>query len=201
MGDRTARAGTDRRPAHLNRTGLVLVGALMVAAGGAGLARGAGAFGGDRAGGLVFSGTVRRYAADHGWFWPAVAAAVIVLALLGLAWLLAQGRTGRLPGLAVEPDPSGGRTRVSAKAVTDALEAEVAEYPGVRTARARLIGSSRRPELRLNVTYLRRADPAELRRRIEDEGMPRLATALGRPSIPAVVRLRLVKGDRAETLL
>jgi hypothetical protein len=191
----------NRRPAHLNRTGLVLVGAVMIAAGGAGLARGAGAFGHDRATGRVFSGTVRRYAADHGWFWPAVAAAVIILALLGLAWLLAQGRTGRLPGLAMEPDPSGGRTRLSGKAVTDALESEIGEYPGVRTARARLIGSSRRPELRLNVAYMRRADPAELRRRIEEEGMPRLAAALGRESVPAVVRLRLVKGDRAETLL
>ncbi|QKG25488.1 alkaline shock response membrane anchor protein AmaP [Actinomadura verrucosospora] len=194
-------ARTTRRPAQLNRTGLVLVGALMVAVGGAGLARGAGVFGESRATGRVFSGAVRRYAAGHGWFWPAVAAAVIVLALLGLAWLLAQGRTGRLPGLAMEPDSAGGRTRLSGRAVTDALEAEVGEYPGVRTARARLVGSSRRPELRLNVAYLRRADPAELRRRIEEEAMPRLSAALGRESVPAVVRLRLVQGDRAETLL
>ncbi|MDL4821959.1 alkaline shock response membrane anchor protein AmaP [Actinomadura opuntiae] len=191
----------NRRPAHLNRTGLVVVGALMVAAGGVGFARGLGVFGDGRATGPVFSATVRRYAADHGWFWPAVAAALIVLALLGLAWLLAQGRSGRLPGLAMEPDPSGGRTRLSGRAVTDALESEVREYPGVRTVRARLLGSSRRPELRLNVAYGRRADPADLRRRIEEEGMPRLAAALGREAVPAVVRLRLVSGDRAETVL
>ncbi|MFF0521994.1 alkaline shock response membrane anchor protein AmaP [Actinomadura nitritigenes] len=191
----------NRGPAHLNRTGLVLVGTLMVAVGGAGLARGAGVFGHGRATGPVFSGTVRRYAADHDWFWPAVAAVVIVLALLGLAWLFAQGRPGRLPGLAMEPNAAGGRTRLSGKAVTDALESEVGEYPGVRTVRARLIGSSRRPELRLNVAYGRRADPAELRSRIEEEGMPRLAAALGRESVPAVVRLRLVKGERADTLL
>lgn len=191
----------NRWPAPLNRTGLVLVGAVMAAAGGAGLARSAGVFGHDRATGRVFSGDVRRYAADHDWFWPAIAAAVIVLALLGLAWLFAQGRPGRLPGLAMEPDAAGGRTRLSGKAVTDALEAEVGEYPGVRTARARLIGSSRRPELRLSVAYGRRADPAELRSRIEEEGMPRMAAALGRESVPAVVRLRLVKGHRADTLL
>ncbi|MGI5322938.1 alkaline shock response membrane anchor protein AmaP [Actinomadura nitritigenes] len=191
----------NRGPAHLNRTGLVLVGAVMIAVGGAGLARGAGAFGHGRSTGPVLSGAVRRYAADHDWFWPAVAAAVIVLALLGLAWLFAQGRPGRLPGLAMEPDAAGGRTRLSGKAVTDALESEVGEYVGVRTVRARLIGSSRRPELRLNVAYGQRADPAELRSRIEEEGMPRLAAALGRESVPAVVRLRLVKGDRADTLL
>jgi hypothetical protein len=191
----------NRGPAHLNRTGLILTGVIMFAVGGAGLARGAGAFGDDRATGRVFSGAVRRYAADNDWFWPAIAAAVIVLALLGLAWLLAQRRPGRLPGLALEPDAAGGRTRVSGKAVTDALESEVGEYLGVRSARARLIGSSRRPELRLNVAYGQRADPAELRRRIEEEGMPRLAGALGRESVPAVVRLRLVKGDRADTLL
>ncbi|WP_165967003.1 alkaline shock response membrane anchor protein AmaP [Actinomadura sp. 7K507] len=191
----------DRRPAHLNRTGLALAGAVLAAAGGAGLARGLGAFGDGRASAPVLTGGARGFAEDNGWFWPAVAAAVVVLALLGLAWLLAQARTGRLPGLALEPDAEVGTTRLSAKAVADAVEADIGEYPGVRKVRARLIGSSRRPELRLSIAYGQHADPAELRRRVQDEAVPRLRAALERDSLPTVVRLRLVPGDRTPTVI
>ncbi|MFI0367683.1 alkaline shock response membrane anchor protein AmaP [Actinomadura sp. 1N219] len=191
----------DRRPAHLNRTGLTLLGAVLAAAGGAGLARGLGAFGDGRASAPVLSGEVRRFADERGWFWPALAAAAVVLALLGLAWLLAQGRSGKMAGLALEPDADAGGTRLSAKAVTGAIEDEIGEYPGVRKARARLIGSSRRPELRLNVAYGQRADAAELRRRIEEESVPRLCAALERDSVPTVVRLRLVRKEQPPTVV
>ncbi|MFI0479271.1 alkaline shock response membrane anchor protein AmaP [Actinomadura sp. 9N215] len=191
----------DRRPAHLNRTGLTLLGAVMAVAGGAGFARGLGAFGDGRASSPVLTGEARRFADGHGWFWPAVAAAAVVLALLGLAWLVAQGRSGKLAGLAMEPDADAGATRLSAKAVTGALEDEIGEYPGVRKVRARLIGSSSRPELRLKVAYGRGADAADLRRRIEDEGVPRLCAALERDSVPTVVRLRLVPGEQPPTVV
>ncbi|MEU8802835.1 alkaline shock response membrane anchor protein AmaP [Spirillospora sp. NPDC048819] len=191
----------DRRPARINRTGLTLLGAVLAAAGGAGLARGLGAFGDGRASSPVLTGGARRFAEDNAWFWPAVAAAAVVLALLGLAWLLAQGRTGKLPGLALEPDAEAGTTRLSAKALAGALEAEIGEYPGVRKVRARLVGSSRRPELRLNVAYERLADPAELRRRVQDEAVPHLRAALERDSVPTVVRLRLVPGEQSPTVI
>ncbi|MGP4022218.1 alkaline shock response membrane anchor protein AmaP [Actinomadura sp. 3N407] len=191
----------DRRPAHINRTGLTLLGAVLAAGGGAGLARGLGVFGDGRASAPVLTDQARSFADDNGWFWPAVAAAAVVLALLGLAWLLAQARTGRLPGLALEPDAEAGTTRLSAKAVTGALEAEVGEYPGVRKVRARLIGSSKRPELWLNVAYGQLADPAELRRRVQDEAVPRLRAALERDSVPTVVRLRLVPGEQSPTVI
>ncbi|WUI01062.1 alkaline shock response membrane anchor protein AmaP [Spirillospora sp. NBC_00431] len=190
----------DRRSAHLNRTGLALLGAVLAGAGGAGLARGLGAFGDERASGPVLTGEVRRFAAEHTWFWPAVAAAAVVLALLGLAWLLAQGRSGKLTGLALEPDTGTGATRLSAKAVTDALEHEIGTYPGVLRARARLVGSSAHPELRLNVEYGHPAEPADLRRRIEDEGVPRLCTALERDSVPTMVRLRLAPKEQPLTV-
>lgn len=190
----------DRRPAHLNRTGLILSGVVLTAAGGAGLARGLGAFGDGRASAPVLTAGARRFAEDNAWFWPAVAAAAVVLALLGLAWLLAQGRTGRLPGLALEPDAGAGTTRLSAKAIAGALEAEIGEYPGVQNVRARLLGSSRAPELWLNIAYGRDADPAELRGRVQDEAVPRLRAALERDSVPTVVRLRLVSGERAPTV-
>ncbi|WP_067452833.1 alkaline shock response membrane anchor protein AmaP [Actinomadura macra] len=182
----------DRRPAHLNRTGLILLGLLLAIPGAAALARGLGAFGDGRASSPVLSTRVHDYVNDQSWFWPAVAVASVVLALLGLAWLLAQGRSSRLPALTLEPKGGDGTTHLPAKAVTDALEAEIEEYPGVRSARARLLGTSRNPKLRLNVAYSRRADLSELRQRIADEALRRLCLALEREEVPAVVRLRLV---------
>lgn len=189
----------DRHPAQANRTGLILLGVVLLGVGGVGLARGAGLFGDETT--QVFSSDVRSFADDNAWFWPVIAAAAVVLALLGLLWLIAQIRTHRVPELAMEPDPDGGRTRLSAKAVTGALQNEIEDYPGVRRVRARLLGSSRNPELRLNVTYGQRADPAELRRRIQDEGVPRLCAALERDSVPTVVRLRLVPKEEPTTVV
>ncbi|QFG24347.1 alkaline shock response membrane anchor protein AmaP [Actinomadura sp. WMMB 499] len=189
----------DRHPARTNRTGLIALGVVLLGAGGVGLARGAGLFGDETA--RVLSPGVRAFAEDNAWFWPVIAAAAVLLALLGLLWLIGQLRTHRVPALSMEPDPHDGKTRLSAKAVTGALEREIEEYPGVRRVRARLLGSSRRPELRLNVTYGQRADPAELRRRIQEEGVPRLCAALERETVPTVVRLRLVPREEPTTVV
>ncbi|GGT95749.1 alkaline shock response membrane anchor protein AmaP [Actinomadura citrea] len=191
----------DRRLAHINRTGLILLGVVLAVAGGAGFARGVGAFGDARASAPVLTGQARRFADDHGWFWPAVAAVAVVLALLGLAWMLAQLRTRRARGLALEPDAEAGTTRVEAKAITGALETEIGDYPGVRKVRALLIGSSKGAGLRLSIAYEQDSDPAELRRRIQDEAMPRLCAALERESIPTVVRLRPTPGERTATVI
>ncbi|MEO3828276.1 alkaline shock response membrane anchor protein AmaP [Actinomadura sp. B10D3] len=190
----------DRRPAHVNRTGLLLLGIVLAAAGGGGLARGLGAFGDARASAPVL-GEARRFSNEHGWFWPAVAAAAVVMVLLGVAWLLQHVRSGRLRGLALEPDVEAGTTRVEARAIAGALEAEIGEYPGVHKVRAGLIGSSKRSELHLNIAYGQDADPAELRRRIQDEAIPRLCTALERGSIPTVVRLRPLPRKQPATVI
>ncbi|XVQ10146.1 alkaline shock response membrane anchor protein AmaP [Spirillospora sp. CA-255316] len=188
----------DRHASRLNHVCLALLGLVLLAAGVLGLARGLGAFGRDAAADPLITDAMRRYAAGQGWFWPVVAGAGAMLAVLGLAWLLAQARSERLPGLALEPDPSKGATRVSERAVTAALEEEIGEYPGVRGVRAHLLGSSARPRLTLNVAYGGQADLDALRRRIREEAVPRLRVALERDSLPAVVKLRLLseEGER-----
>ncbi|MFB4319730.1 alkaline shock response membrane anchor protein AmaP [Actinomadura sp. 21ATH] len=188
----------DRHASRLNHVGLTLLGLVLLAAGAAGLARGLGAFGTRAAADPLITERMRSFAGDQGWFWPAVAATGVVLALLGLAWLLAQARSERLPGLALNPGGAGGSTRLSGKAVTAALEDEIGDYPGVQGVRARLLGSSARPRLRLHVAYRRGTDLAELRDRIDREGVTRLRAALERDTMPAAVRLRPAAGKKAK---
>ncbi|GAA2434614.1 hypothetical protein GCM10010191_56390 [Actinomadura vinacea] len=190
----------DRHASRANHVGLTLVGLILLAAGAIALARGLGAFGRAAAADPLITDAMRRYAHDQGWFWPAVAAAGVLLALLGVAWLLAQARSERLPGLALEPDPSGGATRVSGKAVAATLEEEIAEYPGVRGVQVRLVGTSARPRVHLSVAYGENADLDELRRRIGGEAVGRLRNALELGPLPAVVRLRLLSGPEKRTV-
>ncbi|WP_018655820.1 alkaline shock response membrane anchor protein AmaP [Actinomadura flavalba] len=184
----------DRHAARLNRTALTLLGLVLLLAGLAGLALGLGLFGAGRADEAVLSDATRRFASGNAWYWYAVAAGAVVLALLGLGWLIAQGRRDKVSDLALEPDPGNGTTKLSAKAVTNALEDEIEEYPGVRGAGARLGGSSARPKLFINVAYARDADLAGLRRRVTGDALAHVRTALDRDSLPAVVRLKLVTG-------
>lgn len=190
----------DRRAARINRTGLTLVGLLLLAGGGAALARALGTWGSGSAADPLLADSLRRYPDGQSWFWPAVAAGAVVVTLLGLAWLFAQGRTEKLPGLSLEPDRSEGSTRVASRAVTEAIEADVNALPGVRKARARLLGSQRHPRLMLTMTYGTRADLAALRGHIADEAVTRLRTALEVDSLPTVVRLRLVSGEERRSL-
>ncbi|WP_067483361.1 alkaline shock response membrane anchor protein AmaP [Actinomadura hibisca] len=188
----------DRRATKINHTGLLLFGLALLAAGAFGLARGLNAWGQARAGEPLLAAETRRFAAEQSWFWPALAAAAIVLALLGVAWLLAQGRSDKLPGIFLDGNDTEGHTRVQGKAVTDALEAEIEDYPGVKSAKARLSGKTDQPKLRLNVAYDHRADLDSLRRNISGQAVARLSTALGQETLPAVVRLRLVPGPKQE---
>ena len=121
----------------VNRTVLALLGLLLLAAAGLGLAHSFGAFGtGDRP---LLPQPVRDYARDQGWFWWAVAGGCLLLALVGLWWLLAQLRTDRVGRLDLTTDDRDGLTTVHAGAVTDAVEAEVEGLRGVAGASASLI--------------------------------------------------------------
>ncbi|MBO2446407.1 alkaline shock response membrane anchor protein AmaP [Actinomadura barringtoniae] len=188
----------DRRAARINRIGLALVGLLLIAGGGAALARATGFWGSKTT--PLLEDWLRDYPASHSWFWPVVAAAACVLALLGLAWLLAQGRSEKITGLTSDPDEDGSTTTISAKAATSALEEEVSELPGVRRARARMLGSGKHPRLMLTVTYGAQADLNALRRGISDGAVARLRNALDLDTLPTAVRLRLVSGKEHRTV-
>jgi hypothetical protein len=181
-----------RHTAHVSRTGLVIVGLILLLGGGVVLARGLNASSsilGSSHAPLLTHAQV-RYPAQHGWVWPVAAAAAAVIALLALWWLAAQTSTKTVRRMPLEPDRIHGTTVLRADAATGAITDELESYPGIRSAGAALHGSPLAPGLRLSVTAENRADPASSRTRIETEALPNLRTALELDTIPTVLRIR-----------
>jgi hypothetical protein len=181
-----------RHTAHVSRTGLVIIGLILLLGGGAVLARGLGASAsvlGSSHSALLTHGEV-QYPSRNSWVWPVVAAACAVIALLALWWMAAQTSTRTVRRMPVEPDRVHGTTVLRADAATSAVADELEGYPSIRAADATLRGSAVTPGLRLAVTAENRADPAALRAHIESEVLAHLRTALERDTIPTVMRLQ-----------
>jgi hypothetical protein len=182
-----------RRTARGNRIGLAVLGLILLAGGAIVLARGLAARPSllgpaDRA---LTTATLRAYADAHGWFWPVIAAAGIILALLALRWLAVQGRTDATGDLRLERDPSAGISTLPASVLTDAVEDDLQSSPYVQQANATLSGAASAPRLTLSVTLLASADPAAAADRIA-ASLARLRQALDTGELAATVRIRTV---------
>jgi len=181
-----------RHTAHVSRTGLVIVGLILLLGSSAVLARGLAAspsvLGSSHA--HLLTHEQAQYPAQHGWVWWAAAAAAAVIALLALWWMAAQTSTRTVRRLPLEPDRIHGATVLRADAATGAIADELESYPSIRSAGAALQGSPRAPRLRLSVTAENRADPTASRTRIETEALPHLRAALELDTIPTVLRIQ-----------
>lgn len=180
-----------RHTARVSRTGLVVVGLILMLGAGAVLARALSARASllGSASTPVLTHAQVQYPAQHGWVWPVVAAVSAVIALLALWWMAAQTSTRTVRQVPMEPDRVRGKTLLRADAATGAITDELKSYPNIRSAGAALRGSRRSPGLRLAVTAENRADPAMLRR-IEREAIPHLRTALELQTLPTVMRVQ-----------
>ena len=182
-----------RGPDPLNRAVLTLVALLLVAAGAYGLARGYGAFGDDQADDHVLTSDVRDFVSRNAdWFWPVAAVVSLLLAWLGLRWLLAQISTPTVSHLPVRSEGPG-HTELLAGGAASALARDIEEYPGVRAARARIVGEHPAPEVEITVDVHDDADLPALRRRIEEHALERFRTALEVQQLRPTVHLRLAE--------
>lgn len=181
--------GTDR----LNATVLTLLALLLMGVGAYGLARGYGALGDDRASDPVLTDNLRSFVSRNaGWFWPLAAVVALLLAWLGLRWLVAQLSSPAVSRLDV-PAAGPGRTELLASAAAGALATDVEGYPGVRAARARIVADHPVPEIDVTVDVADDAEVPALRRRIEEHALARLRTALEVPDVRAGVHVRLAE--------
>jgi|ERR1700761_903002 len=180
-----------RRTGRGNRIALLLIGLALLLGGAAGLLRGLavwpGWLGAKHA--LIIDKPTRHWVADQPWFWPTVAAVAVLVFLLALWWLVSQGQTRVLRRIALEPDARRGTTSLPARAVTGALENDLAASPHVRHTTAALTGTSTSPRLALSVTLASDAEPAEAVGRI-GEAVHRLREALEDDDLDATIRIR-----------
>lgn len=178
-----------RRVDGANRAAITLVALLLLAAAGLGLAASFGAFGASRADDAVLPASVRRFAADTGWFWWAVAGACLLLALIGLRWLLAQLQVDRVTRLDLTTDDHDGLTTVHAGALTDAVQDEVRGIRGVTGTSAHLRSDPAR-RLVVAVELADYADIAEVRRELEERTVAHVRSALDAADFRVDLELR-----------
>jgi hypothetical protein len=182
-----------RGPDRFNATVLTLLALVLLGVGAYGLARGYGAFGEAGAADPVLSDDVRDFVSRNAsWFWPVTAVASLLLAWLGLRWLLAQISTPTASRLPVRSDGPG-LTELSASGATSALARDIEEYLGVRSARARLTGDCSPPEVEVTVDVHDDTDVATVRRRIEEHALARFRSALDLPELRGAVHVRLAE--------
>ncbi len=182
-----------RGPDRMNAAVLTMLALVLLGVGGYGLARGYGAFGDAQADDPVLSDDVRDFVSRNSdWFWPLAAVVSLLVAWLGLRWLLAQLTTAAVGHLPVRADGPG-HTELLGSGATSALARDIEEYPGVRSASARLIGDHPVPEVSVTVDVHDDADIAAIRRRIEEHALARFRTALELTKLRSQVHLRLAE--------
>jgi hypothetical protein len=182
-----------RGPDRLNSTVLTLLSLALIAAGAYGLARGYGAFGDRRAEDPVMSEEVRGFVTRNSdWFWPVAAVVSLLLAWLGLRWLLAQLSTPTVSRLPVRADGPG-HTELLGAGATAALARDIEEYDGVRAAHARLVGDDPVPEVEVTVDVHDDADVPAVRRQIEEHALARFRSALELTQLRSTVHVRLTE--------
>ena len=173
----------------VNRMALTVLGLLLVAAGGLGLALGAEAFGASRATYPVLAQEVSTFPDGHPWFWWAVAGVLLLIAVLALLWLLAQLKTDRTTRLDRTTNARDGYTTLHASALTHAVEDEALGITGVTGASAN-VHENRGPHVFLRVDLADSANIAEVRIRLEDEVVTHLREGVSDPHFPVTIQLR-----------
>lgn len=183
------RRGTDR----LNRALLTLLGVLLAGLGIAGILRGAGVVGGDGDDAIV-SPWLRAEARERQvLLLSLLAVGGLLLIWLGFCWLMAQ-----LPKDRPVSDVTLGRTEhatkveVSAKAIGEALSADVRRVPGVTDASARVVRENPLV-IDLEVSLEDGADVNEAGRAIAARPKRRLLQALDLPDVELRAKMRLAR--------
>jgi hypothetical protein len=178
-----------RRANVVNRVVLTVLGLLLLAAGGLGLALSVGAFGESRADDPVLPEDVRTFPDGRPWFWWAVAGVLLLIAVLALLWLLTQLKTDRTTRLDLTTNARDGYTALHASALTNAVEDEALGIPGVTSVSA-IVREHRGKHLFLRVDLADSADIDGVRTRLENEVVAHLREGVGDTRFPVSIELR-----------
>lgn len=184
-----------RRTARGNRLGLAVVGVLLLAGGLALVAAQRGLFGSGSTDYVFYSDSAAKFVSDNSsWLWPVAGVVAVLFGLVFLRWLVVQVRTDTVRRLPLDSDgesQGSGRTSLEAGAVTGAVEDDLEQVRGVRSARANLTGPPDDPSLWVTVTTDSDADLGRIRRHLAEVTVPDLRAALESPDLEAQVKLEV----------
>jgi hypothetical protein len=176
------------RPARLNRSLLAVIGVLLLAGGAFVLLTGLGVLHVRPAAAAL----VTTSAQPLDWVPYIATVAAIVLGLLCLRWLAAQGlRRPKTGTWHLARDRDHGDTRLSAAIATDPLVTDIEGYPGVSGASASLTGGRANPRLYVTVAADPEVDLGSLRGQIAEHAVGRLRQALELDHLPAQIQFQL----------
>ncbi|MEU3077842.1 alkaline shock response membrane anchor protein AmaP [Streptomyces laurentii] len=182
---------------RVNRIVLALAGVLLVVGGGAVLAAGLGLsvpswwpWSGPHD--VLLSRSERQHWRSEGWWWPAVIAALGVVVLLALWWLIAQFRRARLAEVVVDSGDGEGAV-VRGRALEAVLAADTEAQEGVARARIALTGRRVTPRARVALLLEPHASPAGALAALAAGALGNARTSTGLAALPTEARLRAVR--------
>jgi hypothetical protein len=178
-----------------NRTVLVLIGLVLVAVGVGGLLLSLNVVGGGIGRGRVVPDPVAGFLTGTPWLPWAAAAAALVIALLGLWWLLSQFRVDWPTQLDLTGDRRDGTTALAAGALTDAVEDDAASIRGITAASASLRSQPTR-RLDLTVDLAAYADLGQVRGRLQQQTVTRTRQVIDQPDLPIWIEVRPTRRER-----
>lgn len=141
---------------------------------------------------VLLSEADRKRWRDEGWWWPAVIAALGLIVLLALWWLIAQSRRARLTEVLIDSGDGEGAV-VRGRALESVLEADAGAQDGVARARISLTGRRTAPRTRVALTLEPYASPGEVLNALSTDALDHARTSTGLPSLPTEARLRAVR--------
>ncbi|MFE3455069.1 hypothetical protein ACFXJ8_39710 [Nonomuraea sp. NPDC059194] len=191
------------RTGRANRVGLAILGLILLVVGGLTLARGLRVLPQSWAPAdepLLDPTVTGFFGTFSPWIWWALAVLAVIVALAGLRWLVAQGRTESTRDVNVDGGADG-RTTVAARAAASAVSAELSALPSVRAASARLAGDKDLLWLRLRVAADDRVPISVLRHELTTVTVPHLQQTLGADRLPTVAQVDLERAAPPKRVL
>lgn len=185
----------------LNRTCLAVIGLLLLLIGAVAAAIGTGLLaravkGGPAKGDHVLGPAVTKFF-DHTAAVVGVGLVGVIMALLGLCWLLTQvPRTNAAGVYRLRDDASTGLTSVSSGVITQAVATDLQTLQGVTAADAVLRGTAAAPELTVRLTANDRTAIPVLLQSVQAGPVQNLATALGAPLAHLAVQVDISPEQR-----
>lgn len=179
------------RSATGDRWLLVLIGLVLLAVGVGVTLLYYGVFGSSRAARPMLDPIIVVTVATNPVLWRVIAiAGGIVLALLGLAWVARSVRPEPRPDIVLDGGPNT-TILVSSGAAAEAVATQAATLPSVARARARMVGSTAAPALRVTLWLTDDADVRAVLHRLDEEVLATVCSALDLSVLPMAVRLEV----------